>query len=121
MAKKILVIDDSPMMRQMVAFTLRESNFEVLEAENGQDALAKLDGQKLDLIVTDLNMPVMDGITFIRNARGLPATRYVPILMLTTESQQEKKMEGKAAGATGWIVKPFDPPKLLTVISKVLP
>jgi len=121
MAKKVLVVDDSITMRQMVSFTLREANFEVLEAENGQDALKKLEGQALDLIVTDLNMPVMDGITFIRQARALAATRYVPILMLTTESQAEKKAEGKAAGATGWIVKPFDPPKLLTVIGKVLP
>ena len=121
MPKRILVVDDSQTMRQMVAFTLRESNFEVVEAEHGQDALAKLDGQKLDLIVTDLNMPVMDGITFIREVRSRPATRYLPILMLTTESQQEKKLAGKAAGATGWIVKPFDPPKLLTVIAKVLP
>ena len=121
MAKKILVVDDSDMMRQMVSFTLREASFEVVEAANGQDALQKLDGQQLDLIVTDLNMPVMDGITFIRNARALPATRFVPILMLTTESQSEKKQEGKAAGATGWIVKPFDPPKLLSVIARVLP
>lgn len=121
MAKAVLVVDDSVTMRQMVSFTLREASFEVVEAENGQDALNKLSGAKVDLIVTDLNMPVMDGITFIRNARGLPTTRYVPILLLTTESQAEKKAEGKAAGATGWIVKPFDPPKLLAVISKVLP
>ena len=105
----------------MVSFTLREAKFEVMEAENGQDALHKLDGQKLDLIITDLNMPIMDGTTFIRKARALPATRYVPILLLTTESQAEKKQEAKAAGATGWIVKPFDPPKLLSVIAKVLP
>jgi two-component system chemotaxis response regulator CheY len=108
-------------MRQMVSFTLREANFDVLEAENGQDALKKVQGEKFDLILTDLNMPIMDGITFIRNARGLAATKYVPILMLTTESQAEKKAEGKSAGATGWIVKPFDPPKLLAVIGKVLP
>lgn len=121
MAKRILIVDDSATMRQMVSFTLREANFDVLEAENGQDALKKVQGEKFDLILTDLNMPVMDGITFIRNARGLAATRYVPILMLTTESQAEKKAEGKSAGATGWIVKPFDPPKLLAVIGKVLP
>lgn len=121
MAKRVLIVDDSPTMRQMVSFTLREANFDVLEAENGQDALNKVQGQKFDLILTDLNMPVMDGITFIRNARGLAATKYVPILMLTTESQAEKKSEGKTAGATGWIVKPFDPPKLLAVIGKVLP
>jgi len=116
-----LIVDDSPTMRQMVSFTLREAKFDVLEAENGADALKKVQGQKFDLILTDLNMPVMDGITFIRNARGLADTKYVPILMLTTESQAEKKSEGKAAGATGWIVKPFDPPKLLAVIGKVLP
>jgi two-component system chemotaxis response regulator CheY len=121
MPKRVLIVDDSPTMRQMVSFTLREANFDVLEAENGQDALQKVEGQKFDLILTDLNMPIMDGITFIRNARGLAGTKYVPILMLTTESQAEKKSEGKAAGATGWIVKPFDPPKLLAVIGKVLP
>jgi len=121
MSKRVLIVDDSPTMRQMVSFTLREANFDVLEAENGQDALKKVEGQKFDLILTDLNMPVMDGITFIRNARGLATTKYTPILMLTTESQAEKKSEGKAAGATGWIVKPFDPPKLLAVIGKVLP
>jgi len=108
-------------MRQMVSFTLREASFEVLEAQNGQEALQRVDGQNFDLIITDLNMPVMDGITFIRKARELATARYTPILMLTTESQAGKKAEGKAAGATGWIVKPFDPPKLLAVISKVLP
>jgi len=121
MSKKVLIIDDSSLMRQMVSFTLREASFEVLEAENGQQALQKVDGQSFDLIITDLNMPVMDGITFIRKARELAAVRYTPILMLTTESQAGKKAEGKAAGATGWIVKPFDPPRLLAVISKVLP
>jgi two-component system chemotaxis response regulator CheY len=121
MPKKVLIVDDSITMRQMVSFTLRSAQFDVVEAENGADALKKLDGLTLDLIVTDLNMPVMDGFTFIRSARALPATRFIPILLLTTESQAEKKAEGKAAGATGWIVKPFDPPKLLAVISKVLP
>jgi len=121
MPKKALIVDDSVTMRQMVAFTLREAKFEVVEAENGADALKKLAGLTPDLIVTDLNMPVMDGLTFIRSARALPAARYVPILMLTTESQAEKKAEAKAAGATGWIVKPFDPPQLLAVIGKVLP
>lgn len=121
MARTVMIVDDSTMIRQMVSFTLREAGFDVVEAGNGQEALQKLEGQKLDLIVTDLNMPVMDGITFIRNARGVPASKYLPILMLTTESQAEKKMQGKAAGATGWIVKPFDPAKLLNVIAKVLP
>ena len=121
MPKKVLIVDDSVTMRQMVSFTLREAEYDVVEAENGADALKKLEGLALDLIVTDLNMPVMDGFTFIRRARALPATRFIPILLLTTESQAEKKAEGKAAGATGWIVKPFDPPKLLAVLSKVLP
>jgi two-component system chemotaxis response regulator CheY len=121
MAKTILIVDDSVMVRQMVSFTLKEAGFEVVAAENGQDALKKLGDHSVDLIVTDLNMPVMDGITFIGNARTLAASKYIPILMLTTESQPEMKQKGKAAGATGWIVKPFDPPKLLAVISKVLP
>jgi two-component system chemotaxis response regulator CheY len=121
MAKKILIVDDSVMVRQMVSFTLQEAGFDVVAAENGQDGLNKLGSHAVDLIVTDLNMPVMDGITFIGNARTLAPTKYIPILMLTTESQPEMKQKGKAAGATGWIVKPFDPPKLLAVIAKVLP
>jgi two-component system chemotaxis response regulator CheY len=120
MGRKILIVDDSVMVRQMVSFTLKEAGFEVVAAENGQDALNKLGGNAVDLIVTDLNMPVMDGITFIANARALATAKYIPILMLTTESQPEMKQKGKAAGATGWIVKPFDPPKLLAVIAKVL-
>jgi two-component system chemotaxis response regulator CheY len=121
MPKKVLIVDDSVTIRQMVSFTLRAAQFEVVEAENGADALKKLAGLTPDLIVTDLNMPVMDGLTFVRSARALPATRYVPILMLTTESQAEKKAQAKAAGATGWIVKPFNPPSLLETIAKVLP
>jgi two-component system chemotaxis response regulator CheY len=120
MGRKILIVDDSVMVRQMVSFTLQEAGFEVVVAENGQDALNKLGGNAVDLIVTDLNMPVMDGITFIANARAVATAKYIPILMLTTESQPEMKQKGKAAGATGWIVKPFDPPKLLAVIAKVL-
>jgi len=120
MARKILIVDDSTMVRQMVSFTLKEAGFDVVDAKDGQDALNKLASHSVDLIVTDLNMPVMDGITFIGNARTLAATKYIPILMLTTESQPEMKQKGRAAGATGWIVKPFDPPKLLAVIAKVL-
>jgi len=118
--KRALIVDDSRSMRQMVSFTLKEAGFEVLEAENGQDALDKLRGQKLGVIVTDLNMPVMDGISFIRKARATAEARFLPILILTTESQQEKKIEGKAAGATGWIVKPFEPGKLIQTIQKVM-
>lgn len=121
MGRKILIVDDSKMVRQMVSFTLKEAGFDVVEAENGQDGLDKLGSHAVDLIVTDLNMPVMDGITFIAHARTVADAKYIPILMLTTESQPEMKLKGKAAGATGWIVKPFDPPKLLGVIAKVLP
>jgi two-component system, chemotaxis family, chemotaxis protein CheY len=121
MPKTVLVVDDSDVMRQMVAFTLRETNFEVVEAADGQDALSKVESMHPDLVITDLNMPVMDGITLIGQLRARAATRYIPILMLTTESQAEKKQQGKAAGATGWIVKPFEPAKLLAVVAKVLP
>ena len=108
-------------MRQMVGYTLREGGFDVVEAEHGQDALDKLRGASVDLIITDLNMPVMDGITLIENVRKQPAMKSKPILMLTTEGLAAKKEQGKAAGATGWIIKPFDPEKLLQTIAKVLP
>jgi two-component system, chemotaxis family, chemotaxis protein CheY len=120
--KTALVVDDSTSMRQMVTFTLKEAGFAVVEGANGKEALTKLEGQaKVDLIITDLNMPVMDGFTFIRAVRQSAAHKFTPILMLTTESQADKKQEGKSAGATGWIVKPFNPAQLLQVISKVLP
>ena len=109
MSKTVLIVDDSTSMRQMVSFTMQELGFEVLEGEDGQDALGKVTGQKLDLVITDLNMPNMDGMTLIRNLRAQESYKFTPILMLTTESQVEKKKEGKEAGATGWIVKPFDP------------
>jgi two-component system chemotaxis response regulator CheY len=116
-----MIVDDSVSMRQMVGYTLRQGGFEVIEAEHGQDALDKLGGTTVDLIITDLNMPVMDGITLIQNVRKQPAMKAKPILMLTTEGLAEKKEKGKAAGATGWIVKPFDPEKLLQTVAKVLP
>jgi len=119
--KKVLIVDDSVSMRQMVAFTLREGGFEVIEAEHGQDALNKLKTATVDLVITDLNMPVMDGITLIQNLRQQPAMKAKPILMLTTEGLASKKEQGKAAGATGWLVKPFDPEKLLQTVAKVLP
>lgn len=121
MAKTALIIDDSTTMRQMVAFTLREAGYQVVEAENGQDALNKISAHPINIVVTDLNMPVMDGFTFIQNVRAMPSHKFLPILMLTTESQLSKKEQGKAVGATGWIVKPFDPEKLLQVVAKVLP
>jgi len=124
MAKTAMIVDDSTSMRQMVAFTLRSAGFQVLEGANGKealDALTKQPGGRVDLIVTDLNMPIMDGLTFIKEARARPGLRHTPILMLTTESQETRKAEGKAVGATGWIVKPFHPEQLLKVIEKVLP
>ena len=119
--RKILVVDDAVTMRQMVSFTLRRGGFESIEAENGQDALDKLQNNTVEMIITDLNMPVMDGITFIQNVRKLPHMKSKPILMLTTEGQASKKDQGKAVGASGWVVKPFDPEKLLQTIAKVLP
>ena len=124
MARTALIVDDSTSMRQMVGMTLRSAGFSVVEGGNGQEALDKLKSQaggKVDLIITDLNMPVMDGLTFIKQVRGQAPSRFTPILMLTTESLDSRKAEGKAAGATGWIVKPFNPEQLLKVIEKVLP
>jgi two-component system chemotaxis response regulator CheY len=121
MGKTALVVDDSPTMRQMVAFTLINAGFTVIEAEHGKDAVSKIAGKKMDLVVTDLNMPEMDGIALIKELRKSADFKYTPILMLTTESGTEKKMAGKEAGATGWIVKPFNPDVLLNTIAKVLP
>jgi two-component system chemotaxis response regulator CheY len=107
-------------MRAMVAHTLRVAGFDVLQGEDGQQASQLLDGRHIDVIVTDLNMPVMDGITFIKHLRGLPTYRFTPVLMLTTESQESRKQEGRKAGATGWLVKPFNPDQLVAVIGKVV-
>jgi two-component system chemotaxis response regulator CheY len=119
--RTVLIVDDAVSMRQMVSFTLKQGGYEVVEAEHGRDALNKLQNNTVDLIITDLNMPVMDGITLIQNVRKMPSMKSKPILMLTTEGLAAKKEQGKAAGATGWIVKPFDPDKLLQTLAKVLP
>lgn len=120
--KTALIVDDSKAMRQLVAFTLGGAGFEVIEGVDGQDALDKLDAlPQLSLIVTDVNMPTMDGLTFVRRVRALPAYKYTPLLVLTTESDDEKKKEGRAAGATGWIVKPFNPDQMLKTVAKVVP
>lgn len=119
MGKVILTVDDSASVRQMVSFTLRAAAYEVAEAVDGCDALSKLAGE-VGLIITDLNMPRMDGIELIKQIRTNPEHKYVPILMLTTESQVAKKQEAKSAGATGWIVKPFQPEQLLAVVKRVL-
>lgn len=121
MAKNIITVDDSASVRQMVSFTLKGAGYEVMEACDGKDALAKLSGAgKADMVITDLNMPNMNGIELIKALRANPAYKFVPIVLLTTESQDSKKQEGKAAGATGWIVKPFKPEQLLSVVKKVL-
>lgn len=120
MAKKILTVDDSISMRQMISFTLRENGYEVIEAVDGQDAISKAQNQSFDLIFTDQNMPNVDGLTLIQMLRVLPQHEKTPILMLTTEASDDMKKMGRAAGATGWLVKPFDPQKLLDVVKKVL-
>ena len=116
----ILAVDDSTSLRQMVSYTLKEAGYEVMEAVDGVDALSTAKEKEFDLAITDVNMPNMDGITLLKELRALPQYKHKPILMLTTESGDDKKQEGKAAGATGWLVKPFDPETLLAVIKKVL-
>lgn len=118
--KTIMTVDDSASLRQMVQFVLREGGYEVLEAVDGLDALVKLKGRELDLILSDINMPNMTGLELTRQLRAMPEYKFVPIVLLTTESHAEKKQEGKAAGATGWIVKPFTPDQLLAVVKKVM-
>ena len=120
MAKKIMTADDSPSMRQMVSFTLKEGGYEVVEACDGREALTKVKAAPIDMLITDLNMPNMDGIELIRELRKLPEYKFIPVIMLTTESDAGKKQAGKTAGATGWLVKPFSPPQLIAVVKKVL-
>ena len=120
MAKTIMIVDDSASLRQVVGIALKAAGYDVIEACDGKDALGKLKGQKIHLIVSDVNMPNMDGITLVKEVKQLPAYKFTPIMMLTTESQQEKKMEGKAAGAKAWLVKPFQPATLLDAVSKLI-
>jgi two-component system chemotaxis response regulator CheY len=118
--KTIMTVDDSASLRQMVCLVLRDGGYEVVEAVDGLDALSKLKGQELQLFITDINMPKMDGLELTRQLRAMPQYKFVPIVLLTTESQAEKKQQGKAAGATAWIVKPFTPNQLLAVVKKVM-
>jgi len=120
MSRTIMTVDDSPSIRQMVGFTLRQAGYTVVEAVDGRDACAKLPLQPVDLLLTDLTMPNMDGIELIRQVRASPALRFLPVIFLTTESQPEKKQAARSAGATGWIVKPFSPQQLTAVVGKIL-
>ncbi|MBP1150862.1 MULTISPECIES: response regulator [Methylocaldum] len=120
MAKTILIVDDSASLRQVVSIALKGAGYDVIEARDGQDALTKLNGQRIHLIISDVNMPNMDGISFVREAKQLPAYKFTPVIMLTTESQESKMAEGKAAGAKAWVVKPFQPAQMLDAVSKLI-
>lgn len=120
MSKNILIVDDSPSIRQMVELTLKTASYAVTTAVDGQDALDQCKSKRFDFVLTDQNMPRMDGLTLIKNLRGMAAYGRTPIIVLTTEAGDDMKAKGKAAGATGWMVKPFDPAKLLAVVGKVL-
>jgi two-component system, chemotaxis family, chemotaxis protein CheY len=120
MTKTIMIIDDSASLRQVVTIALHEAGYEVLEACDGKDALSKLKGQKIHLMICDVNMPNMDGITYLKTVRTLPDYKFTPIIMLTTEAGEEKKKEGQAAGARAWVVKPFKPDQLLGAVSKLV-
>ena len=120
MAKTIMIVDDSSSVRQVIGITLRGAGYEVIEGCDGVDALKHLDGRKVHLIVSDVNMPNMDGITFVKNVKLLPSYRFTPVIMLTTESADEKKREGQAAGAKAWVVKPFKPEVLLNAVQKLI-
>jgi two-component system chemotaxis response regulator CheY len=120
MAKTIMVIDDSASLRQVVGIALKSAGYEVIEACDGMDALSKLTGKKINLVVCDVNMPNMDGITFVKEIKQLPNYKFTPVIMLTTESQEGKKKEGQAAGAKAWVVKPFKPEVLLGAVAKLV-
>jgi two-component system chemotaxis response regulator CheY len=120
MPATILTADDSPSMRQMIAFTLENAGYQVIEAVDGMDALERLSKAAVQMLVTDLNMPNLDGIELIRRVRTLPQYKYIPIIMVTTESEDSRKQQGKAAGATGWIVKPFRAEQLVAVAKRFL-
>ncbi|TKJ79086.1 two-component system response regulator [Pseudomonas sp. CFBP13509] len=120
MAKNVLVVDDSSSVRQVVGIALKSAGYDVIEASDGKDALAKLTGQKVHLIISDVNMPNMDGITFVKEVKKLANYKFTPIIMLTTESQESKKAEGQAAGAKAWVVKPFQPAQMLAAVSKLI-
>jgi two-component system chemotaxis response regulator CheY len=120
MAKTIMVVDDSASLRQVVGIALKGAGYEVIEGCDGKDALAKMTGQKIHLIISDVNMPNMDGITFVKAVKQMPNYKFTPVIMLTTESQESKKAEGQAAGAKAWVVKPFKPEQMLGAVQKLV-
>ena len=120
MAKTIMIVDDSASLRQVVGISLKGAGYQVLEAMDGKHALSQLTGQKVHLVISDVNMPNMDGITFVKALKQLPAYRFTPVIMLTTESAANKKAEGQAAGAKAWVTKPFNPPQLLGAVEKLV-
>ncbi|MGA7802576.1 MAG: response regulator [Gammaproteobacteria bacterium] len=120
MEKTILVVDDSASIRKVVGITLKEAGYAVIDASNGQEGLDKLNGQRVHLIISDVNMPVMDGISFLKAVKARPEYKFTPVIMLTTESADSKKAEGQAAGAKAWVVKPFQPPQMLAAVSKLI-
>ncbi|WP_136415249.1 MULTISPECIES: response regulator [Oxalobacteraceae] len=120
MKKTILIVDDSASLRQVVGIALKGAGYDVIEASDGKVALSTLDGRKIHLVISDVNMPNMDGITFVQEMKKLPAYRFTPVIMLTTESQEAKKREGQAAGAKAWVVKPFQPAQMLMAVSKLV-
>ncbi len=120
MAKTIMIVDDSASLRQVVAIALKGAGYDVIEGCDGKDALSKLTGQKVHLIVSDVNMPNMDGITMVQEIKKLPAYKFTPVIMLTTEASDDKKAAGQAAGAKAWMVKPFKPEQLLMAVSKLV-
>ena len=120
MAKNIMIVDDSASLRQVVSIALKSAGYDVVEACDGKDALTKLDGRKLHLIISDVNMPNMDGLTFVKAAKQLPAYKFTPVIMLTTEAGEAKKAEGQAAGARAWVIKPFQPAQMLGAVAKLV-
>lgn len=120
MAKTIMIVDDSASLRQVVSIALKSSGYDVIEGCDGKDALAKLTGQKVHLIISDVNMPNMDGISFVKEVKKLPDYKFTPVIMLTTEAGEDKKAAGQAAGAKAWVVKPFKPEQMITAVSKLI-
>ncbi|MDX1587909.1 MAG: response regulator [Oleiphilaceae bacterium] len=120
MSKKILIVDDSASIRQVVSITLKGAGFEVIEASDGRDALSKLTGQRVHLMISDVNMPNMDGLSFLKAVKARPEYKFTPVIMLTTESAEDKKMQGQAAGAKAWMVKPFQPQQMLAAVNKLV-